>query len=152
MTSQFTAFTCTLDLISGYLRELGLSVFTSDIITNHRDLCLPNQDIERRHQFGALASDYIEILAFRYLLGVDKFTIDNIPDIAEQISFGNCIIVICSKFRGKDNSHAIRIVGIDNDFYIFDSPAFPHSKPLEREHSSKIFGEWVGEGFILKRV
>ena len=39
MLSQLTPYTCALDCFSSYLRELGLNVYSTDILTNNRDLC-----------------------------------------------------------------------------------------------------------------
>lgn len=149
MISQFTPYTCFLDCLSSYLREIGLDVFSSDILTNHRDLCLNDLDQET---FGAIDLTRFQTLAARYLLVANELPVDNESAIAALLAQGYAVFMICSRFDGTDNhGHALRVVGIDKDQYHLLSPSFPHGqRKLASSHTLKV--DWWAKCIWIKPI
>ena len=142
MLSQFTPYTCVLDCFSSYLRERGLSVFSQDILTNHRDICFnPPPDLGT---FGAIDANRFKILVSRYFLIADELSVDDETNVSSAISEGHGLFVFCSRYDARDNlNHTVRIVGVCGNEYEIDVPAFPHGeRKLTLPNTIKV--DWLG--------
>ena len=130
MISQYSPYSCALDCLSSYLRELNFDVHTSDILKNHRDICW--NDPPHANTYGAIDIERIKRLCHRYLLVCEQITITNVSDISRIIGANECLLIYSTKFEGKDICHTVRVVGINSDECKIFSPKFPYGECILR--------------------
>ena len=125
MLAQLTPYSCALDSFSYFLRSTGLNVYSSDILTNHRDLCWNNPP--NHSTYGAIDLPRFRELIKRYLFKsniTENLTPKEVKTILDK---KQNIFVFSENYDDKGTAHVYELIGLDeaNEAKIF-VPVLPY--------------------------
>src|SRR5437762_816325 len=105
MIAQFTPFTCVLECVSTYLRELNLPVGSSDMMLNHRDICYNPPPAQ--HTFGAIDGSRLPELCKRYFVQSSEIQINDLQAVKRILDARQCLLLTAISFRGGNVNHCV---------------------------------------------